>query len=130
MGLNKRFFISGGGTVPMSDQLTSTSISPTGTNCSQQRVGATLGVNLSLGGSTTTVTVELYRSASASMTSPTLVQTYDITASDSRATNFYNFCNPCGWYPGQPYCPNVYFRFTVFDKDDTANTANGSVITI
>lgn len=130
MGFGEVLFVGGAGTVPMADQLNSTSIAPQNTNCSQQRVGTICSVNVTLQGSTTTATVELYYSTSSSMTSPTLITTYDITASDSRTVNFINICNPCGWYPGQPYCPSRYFRFTVFDKDDSTNTTNGSVHTL
>jgi hypothetical protein len=134
MGLNKRIVSVGAlSEVPMSDQFVSSSLQPTGTNCNQQRVSVTAYVNLDIQGTTSTIRVELYRSSSSNMSSPTLQAAWDRTTSGNAGYSpiyFYNFCNACGWYPGQPYCPNVYFRFTVFDKDNPTNTANGSIITI
>lgn len=133
MGLNKRIVSVGAiSEVPMSDQFVSSSLVQTGTNCNQQRVDVTAYVNLDIQGTTSTITVELYRSSSSNMSSPTLQATWDRTTSGnvSQALLFYNFCNACGWYPGQPVCPGVYFRFTVFDKDNPTNTANGNIITI
>ena len=118
------------GEVPMADQLNSTSLGISSVSCSKQRILATGTVNVTLQGSTTTLRVELYRSSSSNMSSPTLLSAFDITESDSRSYSFIGFCDACGWYPGQPACPSVYFRFTVFDKDNPENTTNGNVLTL